>query len=45
MGYTARNKLKNIENLEHLKKEIKIWKPDNCPCRMCKAYIERIGFL
>ena len=27
---------KNIENQEHFKKEIKTWKPDNCPCRLCK---------
>ena len=38
-------KLKNIDNLEHFKKEIKTWKPDNCPCRLCKVYIERVGFL
>ena len=38
-------KLKNIENLEHFKKAIKTWKPDNCPCRLCKVYIERVGFL
>ena len=38
-------KLKNIENLEHLKKEIKTWKPDNCPCRLCKVYIENAAFL
>ena len=38
-------KLKNIDNLEHFKKEIKIWKPDNCSCRLCKVYIESVGFL
>ena len=38
-------KLKNIENLEDFKKEIKTWKPDNCPCRLCKVYIESVGFL
>ena len=38
-------KLKNIENLEHFKKEIKTWKPDNCPCRLCRVYIESAGFL
>ena len=38
-------KLKNIDNLEHFKKEIKTWKPDNCPCRLCKVYIESVGFL
>ena len=38
-------KLKNIENPEQFKKEIKTWKPDNFPCRLCKVYIESIGFL
>ena len=38
-------KLKNTDNLQHFKKEIKTWKPDNCPCRMCKVYIESVGFL
>ena len=38
-------KLKKIENLEHFKKEIKTWKHDNYPCRLCKVYIESVGFL
>ena len=38
-------KLKNIDNLEHFKKEIKTWKPDNCPCRLCKVYNESVGFI
>ena len=37
--------LRNMENLENLKKEIKTWKPNNCPCRLCKVYIEGAGFL
>ena len=38
-------KRKNIENLEHFKKEIKTWKLDNCLCSQCKVYIESVGFL
>ena len=38
-------KLKNIDNLEHFKKEIKTWTTDNCPCRLCKVYIESVEFL
>ena len=38
-------KLKNIETLEVFKKEIKIWKPDTCPCRLCKVFLEGVGFL
>ena len=37
--------VKNIDNLEHFKKEIKTWTPDNCACRLCKVYIESVGFL
>ena len=32
-------------NLETFKKEIKIWEPNDCPCRLCKVYIEGVGFL
>ena len=37
--------LRNMENLETFKKEIKIWEPNNCPCWLCKVYIEGVGFL
>ena len=36
-------KLKNIHSLEHFKKEIKTWKPDNCPCRLWKGMISLIS--
>ena len=26
-------------------KNIKKWKPENCPCRLCKTRIIRIGFI
>ena len=42
---TLPEKLQKIENLDHFKKEIKTWKPDNCPLRLCKVYIESVGFL
>ena len=38
-------KLKNIENLEHFKREIKRLKTDNCQCRLCKAYNDSVEFL
>ena len=38
-------KLRNMDNLESFKKEIKTWRPDNCPCRLCKVYIEGVGFI
>ena len=39
------DKLKNIGNLEHFKKQVKTWKPDNCPSRLCKVYIESARLL
>ena len=37
--------LKAIETLESFKKEIKKWNPENCPCRLCKVFIEKVGFI
>ena len=33
-------KLRLSETLNKFKKEIKEWKCDACPCRMCKTYIQ-----
>ena len=27
------------------KNKIEKWKPENCPCRLCNAYINNIGFV
>ena len=39
------NKLKQLVNIHAFKKEIKKWKPENCPCRLCKTYIPHVGFI
>ena len=31
-----RNRLKNANSIEAFKIQIKKWKPENCPCRLCK---------
>ena len=36
---------KSIGNLDIFKIKIKKWKPENCFCRLCKFYIDRVGFL
>ena len=36
---------KDIDNLNIFKNKIKKWKPENCPCRLCKVYINSIGFV
>ena len=35
---------KNIDSLYNSKMVIQEWKPENCPCRICKAFVKNIGF-
>ena len=37
--------IKEENSLEKFKKLIRNWKPSPCPCRMCKTYIPRIGYI
>ena len=39
------NDLKNKESLDSFKTAIKKWKPESCPCRLCKTYLQNIGYL
>ena len=39
------DKLKQLVDIHAFKKEIKKWKPENCPCRLCKTYIQHVGFI
>ena len=39
------NDLKNKESVHSFKIAIKRWKPESCPCRLCKTYLENIGYL
>ena len=39
------NDLKKVKSLPKFKKEIKLWKPDKCPCRICKTYVAGVGFV
>ena len=36
--------LKNSQSLYSFQKSIRKWKP-NCPCRLCKTYLQRVGFI
>ena len=38
-------KTKNASSFKILKKEIRKWKNEKCPCRICKTYIQHVGFL
>ena len=37
--------LREINSFQVLKSEIKAWPPTNCPCRLCKNYIKKLGFV
>ena len=37
--------IKYVNSLETFKNKIRMWKPNNCPCRICKNYISNVGFL
>ena len=37
--------LKQSETLYSFKSKIKNWLPFECPCRICKTYIQQVGFL
>ena len=37
--------VKKISDLDEFKESIKKWIPNNCPCRLCKDYTHRVGFI
>ena len=37
--------LKNASNLTTFKNQIKKWAPEKCPCRICRRYVQGIGFV
>ena len=39
------DEMKRLEGLWEFKRAIKLGKPTSCPCRLCKQYFYRIGFL
>ena len=39
------NIYKDMDSLHKLKKAIKKWKLENCPCRICEKCIANIGFI
>ena len=37
--------MKEIDSINEFKHVIKTWKPDSCSCRLCKVYLQNIGYL
>ena len=43
---TACKLIKDATSLKSFQVNLKRWWiPENCPCRLCKTYIQRVGFL
>ena len=38
-------KTKNASSFDIFKKEIRKWKGEKCPCRICKTYIQHVGLI
>ena len=36
---------KHKKLLNSFKETIKMWVPSNCPCRLCKVYLDGVGFI
>ena len=36
---------KNTDSLNVFKRNIKMWIPTACPCKLCKTYIQYVGFI
>ena len=37
--------MKASKSLMTFKKKIKNWTPKSCPCRLCRIYIDQVGFM
>ena len=37
--------IKNAPTLKLFKEKIKLWRTNNCPCRLCKTYVQQVGFI
>ena len=37
--------IKNINYFQKFKTEIRKWAPENCPCYLCRPYVQNLGFV
>ena len=37
--------IKQSESITKFKQTIKTWTPAECPCRLCKTYVQGMGFI
>ena len=43
--YIVPEEFQNKKSLNSFKGSIKMWLATNCPCRLCKVYLEGVGFI
>ena len=36
--------IKETTSLKEFKRKIKNWKPNKCPCKLCRSYIKDLGY-
>ena len=36
---------KELDTIDKFKIAIKKWKPESCPCRLCRVYLQNIGYI
>ena len=39
------DRIKESSSLTIFKNKIKTWVPENCPCRLCKDYVQGLGYV
>ena len=39
------DEIRESASLETFRQKINLWKPNSCPCRICKKYIANVGFV
>ena len=39
------DEIREPASLETFRQKIKVWKPNSCPCHICKKYIANVGFV
>ena len=37
--------IRNLDSFDAFKSRIKNWKTSRCPCRLCKNFLARVGFV
>ena len=37
--------MKEVDTIERFKSGIKKWRPESCPCRLCKTYLQQVGYM